>query len=201
MPRLLDLFCAAGGAAMGYSRAGFEVFGVDNRPQPRYPFASVLADALEYLAEHGEEYDVIHASPPCQAYSRATCWAGCREDHPDLIGPVREILMVIGKPYIIENVQEARRLLQFPLMLCGSMFGLRIQRHRYFEVPLLPLILLPDCRHSRADFSFDHGKKQSERVYADAMGCAWMTVQQARQAVPPAYTHYIGGKLLNAIGE
>lgn len=184
---------------MGYSRAGFTVVGIDHEPQPRYPFEFHCADALGFLAAHGHEYDAIHASPPCQAYSRATAWVGNRDDHPDLIATTRKLLVATGKPYVIENVQEARRLLHFPLMLCGSMFGLRVQRHRYFEVPSLPLILLPDCRHRADDYSFDHGHKQTERVYADAMGCEWMTVKEARQAIPPAFAQWLGSRLIESL--
>lgn len=201
-PRLLDLFCGAGGCARGYQLAGWHVTGVDHRPQPRYAGeVFVQADALEYLAARGREFDAIHASPPCQAYSRATAWRGNRSDHPDLIGRTRELLEAAGRPVVIENVQEARRLLRFPILLCGSMFGLRVQRHRYFEVPGLPLVLLPPCRHRRDDYSFDHGGKQTEAVYRDALGCDWMTVQEARQAVPPAYTEFIGLRLMTMLGS
>jgi DNA (cytosine-5)-methyltransferase 1 len=198
-PRLLDAFCGPGGCSVGYALAGFDVTGVDCALQPRYPFAFVRADAMEYIAEHGHEYDVIHASPPCQAYCAATAWRGDRSRHPDLIGPVRELLRATGKPYVIENVQEARRRLHFPILLCGSMFGLRVQRHRYFEAPSLPLTLTPDCRHRPDDYSFDHGGKQPESVYRDAMGCGWMTAHEARQAVPPAFTDFIGNLLLREL--
>ncbi len=197
MPRLLDLFCGSGGASMGYVRAGFEVVGVDIMPMPHYPFEFCLADALEYLLNGGwKGFDCIHASPPCQAYSRSTAWRGNRASHPDLIAATRDAIEATGLPYVIENVQEARHLLRFPLMLCGSMFGLPIQRHRYFECPALGLVLLPDCRHRPEDFSHDHGKKQTEAVYRDAMGCDWMTVHEARQAIPPAYTEFLGLKLM-----
>lgn len=195
-PRLLDLFCKAGGAGMGYHRAGFDVTGIDHESQPNYPFTFIQADALEYLATHGKEFDAIHASPPCQAYSRATAWRGNRKDHPDLIQQTRELLHATGKPYIIENVQEARSYLRDPIMLCGTMFGLRLQRHRYFEAPHLPFSLMPGCQHRPStDYSFDHGHKQPERVYANAMRCFWMTVHEARQAIPPAYTQYLGRQL------
>src|SRR3990167_9378197 len=102
--RLLDLFCGAGGAGMGYHRACFEVVGVDNRPMPRYPFEFHQADALEYLVAHGHEFDVIHASPPCQRYSVMTkgMWKDRLEHHPDLIAPTRVLLIRSGKPYVIE---------------------------------------------------------------------------------------------------
>ena len=126
-PRLLDLFCSAGGAAMGYHRAGFDVTGVDINPQPRYPFAFVQGDALEYVAAHGHEYDAIHASPPCQRYSKATIvHAGVRETHPDLVAPARELLVASGAEWIIENVVGAP--LIAPARLCGTMFGLTFAR-------------------------------------------------------------------------
>ncbi len=185
---------------MGYYRAGFtSIVGVDNKPQKNFPFTFVQADALEYLTEDGHEFDVIHASPPCQAYSRATAWRGSRTEHPDMIAATRWWVEATGRPYVIENVQEARRLLRFPIMLCGSLFGLRLQRHRYFECPWLPLAILPACQHAADDYSFDHGGKQSESVYRDAMGCNWMTVHEARQAIPPAYTEYIGKQVLRAL--
>lgn len=106
-PRLLDLFCGAGGAAMGYHRAGFDVVGVDIKPQKHYPFEFHQGDALEYVAAHGHEYDVIHASPPCQGYSEETPLE-YRGNHPRMIGAVRDALQKIGKPYIIENVDGAR---------------------------------------------------------------------------------------------
>lgn len=199
-PRILDLFCGAGGCSVGYQRAGFDVVGVDVEPQPNYPFEFVQADAIAYAAQWFNmsydgvsfPFDAVHASPPCQAYSRATAWRGNRSKHPDMIDRVREVIGWYGVPYVIETVQEGRRRLRFPILLCGSMFGLRVQRHRYFEVPSLPLTLTPDCRHRPDDYSFDHGSKQPESVYRDAMGCDWMTVEESRQAIPPAYTEYLG---------
>jgi DNA (cytosine-5)-methyltransferase 1 len=198
--RLLDLYCGAGGAAMGYHRAGFEVVGLDIRPQPHFPFPFVQGDALRPPLDL-RDFDVIHASPPCQRYSRATAWRGRRSDHPDLLAATRKLLVASGRPYVIESVQEARRLLHFSILLCGSMFGLRVQRHRYFEVPCLPLLLLPDCRHRRDDHSFDHGGKQPESVYRDALGCDWMTVQEARQTIPPAYTEFLGAALMERLRQ
>ncbi len=184
---------------MGYSRAGFDVVGVDIAPQPRYPFRFFQADALEYVAEHGHEYDCIAASPPCQAYSRATAWTGDRSSHPDLIGVTQAALRATGRPYVIENVQEARFLLRHPIMLCGTALGLRVRRHRYFETSFsMPLLQAP-CGHRDDDYSFDHGGKQTEAVYRDAMGVGWMTVQESRQAIPPAFTELIGRQLLAAL--
>lgn len=206
-PTLLDLFCGAtvGGCAAGYARAGFRVTGVDHLPQPRYLLSGasefVEADALAYLAEHGREYDVISASPPCQHYSRATAWRGDRANHPDLIALTRSLLAAAGRPHVIENVPDAQRLLRFPLVLCGTMFGLRVRRHRYFECPSLPLVLVEDCRHRADDYSFDHGFKQTEATYRDAMGVPWMTVEESRQAVPPAFTQWLGTRLLTMLEE
>jgi len=181
---------------MGYHRAGFEVVGVDINPQPRYPFEFHQADALTFPLDG---FDVIHASPPCQAYSQATAWRGRREDHPDLIGAVQERLRASGAPYVIENVEAARGLLLNPLMLCGSMFGLPIRRHRYFEVPVLGLVLVPPCQHKASDYNHDHGAKQTESVYRDAMGVGWMTVVESREAIPPAYCEWIGAQLLRVL--
>ena len=155
MARLLDLFCGGGGAAWGYHLAGFDdIVGVDNRPQPHYPFRFEQGDALECLAAHGQEYDAVHASPPCQAYSALKHLA--RGDHPKLIEDVRGALQATGRPYVIENVVGAP--LHFPLMLCGSMFGLetdcgaQLRRHRLFESSVL-LMAPGHCRHGeqRAD--------------------------------------------------
>ena len=154
--RLLDLFCGAGGAGVGYHRAGFEVVGVDNRPMPRYPFEFHQADALEYLAEHYQEFDIIHASPPCQKYSTMTKgrWQDRLESHPDLIAPTRILLRKSGKVYIIENVEGARVGLINPILLCGTMFGLRtkygsqLRRHRYFELSNT-FMLVPTCQHNK----------------------------------------------------
>lgn len=144
--KLLDLFCGAGGAAMGYSRAGFDIVGIDHVPQPHYPFEFVQADALEYLAKHGHEFDAIHASPPCQFASimRNLPWLKDR-DYPALILPTRDMLLAIARPFVIENVWGARygakglktRGLEAHGMqagwLCGGMFGLPFYRHRLFE--------------------------------------------------------------------
>jgi DNA (cytosine-5)-methyltransferase 1 len=142
--RLLDLFCGQGGAAAGYMQAGFEVTGVDIRDHSKYyPASFVQGDAFEYLAQHGHEYDVIHASPPCQAYSIATAGTAARNNHPRMIGETRRLLLELDKPYIIENVALAKSELIDPIMLCGRMFGLEaldedglplvLDRHRLFE--------------------------------------------------------------------
>lgn len=209
--RLLDLFCGAGGCSVGYQMAGFHVTGIDHKPQPRYAGdVFIQADALEYLAEHGSEFDAIHASPPCQGYSEITPLAH-RQNHPDLIAPTRDLLRATGKPYVIENVEGARMRMRDPLMLCGSMLGLPIWRHRYFEIWPETLLLVPPCRH---DFNpiliTDHGgpnangpgkprKRTPVEVKRAAAGIDWMTEVELSQAIPPAYTEWIGRWLMDAV--
>jgi len=149
-PRLLDLFCGAGGASMGYHRAGFDVVGVDINPQPHYPFKFHQGDALTWPLNG---FDAIHASPPCQAHStmRKGLWKD--REHPDLIDPIRQRLIRSGSVYVIENVEGARRLLIEPVKLCGTMFGLgtsegsQLRRHRYFECSF-GLVMTPPCNHN-----------------------------------------------------
>jgi DNA (cytosine-5)-methyltransferase 1 len=151
-PRLLDLFCGAGGAAMGYHRAGFDVVGVDIRPQPRYPFEFLQADALEVASDEffrgWLSFDAIHASPPCQAYSAGgQIWASRLgpqlERHPDLIGPTRVLLEQTGLPYVIENVERAYAWLRDPATICGLALGLGVKRHRLFETSYP--VMVPPC--------------------------------------------------------
>jgi DNA (cytosine-5)-methyltransferase 1 len=210
MPRLLDLFCGAGGAGMGYHRAGFEVVGVDIKPQPHYPFEFHQADALEYLAEHGHEFDVIHASPPCQGYSVTKSLHD--KKYPMLIEDVRKELIKTSKPYIIENVPGAP--LFNALMLCGSMFdGLKVYRHRLFEchpeITFSPRMCnhsysMPASKgeyHTLAHQSFitcvgHNFQAESGKI---AMQIDWMTRDEMAQAIPPAYTEFIGKYLMEAI--
>jgi DNA (cytosine-5)-methyltransferase 1 len=211
--KLLDLFCCAGGAAMGYYRAGFtEIVGVDIKPQPRYPFKFVQGDALEYLAKHGQEFDLIHASPPCQAYS--TTKSLHKKTHPELIEPTRELLKATGKPYVIENVEGAP--LVNPLMLCGTMFpGLRVYRHRLFECN--PPIWFPPiaCNHSfsmpapkgeyhtleKYEFITCVGHNFQAEAGRIAMQIDWMTRDELAQAIPPAYTKWIGKQMIELIRQ
>lgn len=137
-PRLLDLYCGAGGCSAGYHRAGFDVTGVDLRPMSRYPFPFIQADALEYLREHGNSFDAIHASPPCQRYTVARTIHQSGERHPDLVAPTRELLLASGKPWIMENVVGAP--MGCSVVLCGLMFGLRVLRHRLFEASFVLLV-------------------------------------------------------------
>lgn len=195
-PRLLDLFCGAGGAAMGWAMAGFEVIGIDLDPQPNYPFEFHQDDAVEFLEapEWPVTFDVIHASPPCQRYANVTSWRGNQEDHPDLLDVVLDLLRARPTPWVVENVPEA--IPNPDLVLCGTMFNLAVKRHRHF-LSSVPLTFPPaTCRHQDL-FPFMH---KGERSYADAMGCEWMTNLEAREAIPPAYTRWIAGKVLGALG-
>lgn len=172
---------------MGYHRAGFEVVGVDIARQPHYPFEFHQADALEFPLDG---FDVVHASPPCQHYANVTLWRGKAENHPALIDPIRRRLQASRLPYVIENVRTKE--LINPFVLCGSAFGLQVQRHRYFETNWAPFVLQPPCQH-RNLLPFEH---KGERAYADAMGCDWMSSKEAREAIPPAYSQFIGEQLL-----
>lgn len=211
-PLLLDLFCKAGGAAMGYHQAGFEVVGVDIEPQPRYPFPFIQADALKLDEGFLSGFHAIHASPPCQRYSDLARRNGNAETHPDLVEPTRQLLHFIGRPYVIENVEGAP--LVDPVVLCGTMFpGLRVLRHRLFETdwPLAqpphgkhPLVYTMDKRkghYGRLDqetafVQVTGGGNCSKAAAADAMGVDWMTKDELNQAIPPAYTRYIGEQLI-----
>jgi len=206
--KALDLFSCAGGAGYGYHLAGFQVTGVDINPQPNYPFQFVQADALEYVADHGAEFDLIHASPPCQAYSPLNAYN--HKVYPDLISPIRPLLQATGRPYVIENVEAARSELLDPVMLCGPMFGLRMYRHRLFETGGgLDLPQLEHPAHTalcvrngylptpERPFMSIHGGKHS-RAWLEAakvaMGTPWVrTIREVCEAIPPAYTEYIGG--------
>lgn len=217
-PRLLDLFCCQGGAAVGYHRAGFDVVGVDIEPQPRYPFEFYQADALAFPLDG---FDAIHASPPCQHASAGTR-AIDRTRYPELVEPTRARLAAAGVPYVIENVVGAD--LRSPLALCGCMFDLgatdddgtplHLRRKRLFESNVLLAAPRP-CRHDRAEqVAGVYGGARSDKhearhvrrggyvpasrdVKADLLGGAdWMTVHGMHQAIPPAYTEWIGRQLL-----
>lgn len=213
-PRLLDLFSGAGGCTKGYQEAGFYVVGVDLRPMPNYCGDEfVQADALEFLRLVIEDglclgvpLDAIHASPPCQHHAPVTRWRGSADDHPELIAPTRELLEETGLPWVIENVPGAPLATSSDLFgnngvrLCGTMFGLSVRRHRLFETSF-PISAPAACNHHPEDASFDHGSKQPESVYREAMGVPWMTVAESRQAIPPAFTRFIGEQLLNQKGS
>jgi DNA (cytosine-5)-methyltransferase 1 len=136
---------------------------------------------------------VIHASPPCQHYANVTRWRGSQDGHPDLIGVTVAALRATGLPWVVENVPEAP--IEPHFLLCGSMFGLAVRRHRAFLTSWNGWDLLPWCDHSSL-LPFEH---KGERAYADAMGCGWMTNREAREAIPPAYTEWIGRQLMAAL--
>jgi DNA (cytosine-5)-methyltransferase 1 len=208
-PRLLDLFCGAGGAAVGYHRAGFEVVGVDIAPQPHYPYEFWQMDALDAWPQF-VDFNAIHASPPCQGYSRMN--RIIKREYPMLIEPVRHLLARAGRPYVIENVEGAP--LVDALTLCGTMFGLPVRRHRLFEVRPLPAALQPACTcgngvaDGRLVGARARGPKpanrrvpppRSDSAMRDAIGVEWMTVVESMQAIPPAYCEWIGAHLLAAV--
>jgi len=219
-PWLLDLFCGAGGAAEGYHRAGFDVIGVDIKPQPHYPFEFHQADAIDILQDlavgawpwpksHPRPFpfDVIHASPPCQEYSTGA--PGRKRGGPDLLGAVRDRLQAIGLPYVLENVATAP--MPSSILLCGVTFGLPLVRHRRFEIhpdPVLAPSSCPQSSYSRAVdhgpgvYSYGHGNwGPAWREHVLPVVWPWMTVAESGQAIPPAYTEYIGSQLLGALEE
>ncbi|WP_445402735.1 DNA cytosine methyltransferase [Streptomyces sp. LE64] len=178
---------------MGYWLAGFDVVGVDIAPQPNYPFEFVQADALEFVADRGHEFDLIHGSWPCEHYANVTRWRGRPADHPDLVPDGRRVMESTGRPWVIENVPEAP--VRHDYLLCGTQFGLNVRRHRAFETSWgTTADLVPPCWHHRDLLPFAH---KNERAFADAMGCTWMTNQEARKAIPPAYTHHIALQYLH----
>lgn len=222
-PRLLDLFCGAGGCSVGYYRAGFEVDGVDIKPQWNYPYRFVCRDVIETLDDWADvglldHYDAIHASPPCQSYlnlggvNRAQ---GREYEHVDLIAAVRERLRRIGKPYVIENVEDAKDKLVDPVRLCGSSFGLPIRRHRLFE-SYTPLVA-PPCNHGwqkvkqywtgwrpngetvKSSVVQVYGNAGGREEWPDALGIHWMTPREMCEAVPPAYTEFLGRQLIRYV--
>jgi DNA (cytosine-5)-methyltransferase 1 len=208
-PWLLDLYCGAGGAAMGYWQAGFNVLGVDIAPQKRYPFWFVQADALEFAREYGGLFDAIHASPPCQRYSECTPLE-YKANHPDLIKSTQDTLQALGKPFVIENVPGARYLLTNPLMICGTAVGLPfIQRHRYFELGNgFEILLTPPCQHIELPVLITGTTRRKTgrfeydvQACRDASGIDWMTRSELDEAIPPAYTKYIGEQLMRHVRQ
>jgi DNA (cytosine-5)-methyltransferase 1 len=208
-PRLLDLFCGAGGCGMGYYLAGFDVTGVDIENQPNYPFEFHQADAMTFALD---DFDAVHASPPCQGYSKAM--KHLSKPTAMLIDATRDLLVGSGLPYVIENVVGAPVASQPTLggaqgvILCGTMFGLRIRRHRLFETSFG--VPQPSCGdHSRClnphnqagrDRLYEElGKQHPDPVWNGAMGVGWMGKYEGREAIPPAYTQYLGWHLLNVI--
>lgn len=218
-PKLLDLACCAGGAAMGYHRAGFDVTGVDVNPQPRYPFKFIQADGLEVLRDRAfvQSFDAIHASWPCQGFKKGTLWS----NKPDLVTPGRELMLTYDMPWVIENVMEAP--LRDPIVLCGCMFTgptgkqLRVYRPRKFEASSgLALVAPPHLRkqrHAARVANSQRRKRWNEGWHAsitgdvgtyvgpEGMDIDWMTGNELSEAIPPAYTEWIGRQLLTHIGR
>ena len=247
--KLLDLYCGAGGCSVGYNRAGFDVVGVDINPQPNYPFEFIQSDVFDIDESFLQEFDIIHASPPCQAYSIGAVWLhkGGNE-YPDLLGPTRKLLHEMSKPYVIENVATAPLLK--PMMLCGTMFKLGVIRHRHFEYDSDMWLYPPTkCNHNGTVYGGDYANvingsaissrykgrfmTKEERAYftnkyhekirarypnassnsearylhwCDAMDIHWVNKQKTlsknkydlTQAIPPAYTEWIGKRILKS---
>jgi DNA (cytosine-5)-methyltransferase 1 len=212
-PRLLDLFCGAGGCSVGYERAGFEVVGVDIEPQPNYPFMFIQTDALFALSRIEDwwpPFDAIHASPPCPVHSSLNGWSGDTTS-PDLIPQTRELLEATGLPYVIENVPGAP--LRNPIQICGQGLGLKVRRHRLFEANF-PIMGVP-CHHHEPPVIvvggsigrkvFDPRRKAIAPTFGEAlkvMDCEWMTErQEVVNAIPPAYTTHVGEYLLTHLAQ
>jgi DNA (cytosine-5)-methyltransferase 1 len=209
-PKLLDLFCCAGGAGMGYHRAGFDVIGVDINPQPDYPFFFIQADAIEFAANHGHKFAAGHASPPCQASSALTKGTNKGREYPQLIPATREALAATGIPHVIENVQGSD--LRRDLTLCGEMFDLGVIRHRYFELHGFEVQPPEHKPHRGRVRGWRHGVyydgpyvavygegggKGSVAEWQDAMGIDWTDDRKSiAEAIPPAYTEFIGRQLI-----
>jgi DNA (cytosine-5)-methyltransferase 1 len=226
--KLLDLFCGEGGASTGYHRAGFEVVGVDtvDARLKHYPFESYKADAFDFLLTYGKDFDVIHASPPCTGYSRGTSAIPDRiARYPRFIAAIREALLMVGKPYVIENVADARRELRDPVLLCGRMFNLSaidddgtplvMDRHRLFESShqLEAPLHLPHDRTVQVAGAYGGARRDkweaknvrkggyvpSVEVQRQLLGVPWMTEKGCYLSIPPAYSFYIGKQLRRQI--
>ena len=213
-PIILDTYCKAGGAGMGYNKAGFDVVGVDIEPQPNYPFDFIQADAVEFILDRGNEFDAIHASTPCQKFSKSTAPLRAKgKEYPDLVAKTREALLKIGKPYVMENVPQAP--IRPDIILTGNMFGLPIIRKRHFEtsVFLFSIPSIPEYRKVGEELASIFGKCSQDRTpkhrfgfktiresWAFAMGIDWhMTEAELSEAIPPAYTYFIGRQLLQTL--
>lgn len=208
-PRLLDLFCGAGGAAMGYHRAGYDVVGVDINPQPRYPFEFLMLDAIDVLRTWNlRAFDLIHASPPCQDFTRQ--FMGARPGTGWMLTETRELLKASGRPWVLENVPGAP--MEPNLIICGCVVGLAdIERERWFETWPMVFDLRPPCHHDRPPITVTGSGTPTGtwRIYGsvplarrrEVMGIDWMGSRELSQSIPPAYTDYIGRLMLASIDE
>ncbi|MFD5081882.1 SAM-dependent methyltransferase [Kitasatospora sp. NPDC058406] len=202
---LLDAYCCQGGASMGYYLAGFNITGIDLHPQPRYPFPFIQGDAIQHIRDHGHQYDAIAASPPCQRYSATQRIQ--RNDHPDLIGPTRDALDATGRPWVIENVEDALPELRAPVTLCAAPLGLHTYRHRLFEPggglqlaqPDHPKHTVPSVKMGRplreGDWYHAVGNFSNVPYVRADMGVPWMSRDGIRECIPPAMTRLIGQQI------
>lgn len=208
--RCLDLYCCAGGASYGYELAGFDVVGVDINPQPRYRGTFIQSDAIDYLKTNYKDFDFIHASPPCQAWSKSSMQFRLKgKEYIDLIEETREALIATGKPYVIENVPEAP--LKNPIMLCGAMFDIPTYRHRCFESnvtliePKHPAHIHPNAKMGRkpkkGEFIQYVGHFSGVNLVQEFTGLFWLGQKELAQSLPPQYTHYIGKQIINRLNQ
>lgn len=222
-PLLLDLFCGAGGVAVGYYRAGFDVVGVDINPQPNYPFEFHQSGAVDWLRAAVDSrssifVDVIHASPPCQSYlnlGAVNRKLGRGYEHPDLIARTRELLEQTGLPYVIENVEDAKPEMHNPVRICGTGLDLPLRRHRLFEsnIPITGIPCAhkrftepkywtgwrPNGKHRLSTVVQVYGNAGGREHWPAAMGIDWMTNKEMCEAIPPFYTEHIGRQLLEQL--
>ena len=208
--KLLDLYCCAGGASFGYEQAGFDVTGIDIEPQPKYRGKFIQTDAIEYLKANWQNFDAVHASPPCQKHSMASMqFRLTGKEYPDLIAPTRKAIIETGLPYIIENVPGSP--LINPVELCGAMFGLRTYRHRLFEsnfeikVPEHPKHIAKNAKMGRKakpeEFIQYVGHFSGVKEVGEMLGLNWFGQYELAQSIPPAYTKFIGEQLLSFLRE
>lgn len=203
--RLLDLYCCAGGASYGYQKAGFDVVGVDLYPQPKYRGEFVQSDAISFLLANWKSFDAVHASPPCQAYSKASSqFRDAGKVYPDLVSTTRDALVSTGLPYIIENVPGSPLL--SPVVLCGSMFGIETYRHRLFESNIT--LQVPDHpKHINKNAKMGRMPKDGEFIQyvgnfpginkvREMTGLYWLGQKEMAQSIPPQYTEYLGKQLI-----
>lgn len=210
--KALDLFCCAGGATRGLQEAGFHVTGVDMNPQPRYVGDRFIQDdAMAWLRGEREPldgFDLIWASAPCQRYSRLT-QPGHKPRHPDLLPEVLHRLRALSTPYIAENVEGTQTLMRNPIFLCGTMFGLNIWRHRWFELGnTSAFFLMPPCNHSEIPVLISgttkrltNGKRYEYQKHEKeaAIGIDWMLTKELDEAIPPCYSKFLAEHILEQL--